>query len=103
MTRKPSPKSDESKKSKREAGREVKTEQRTKALKTTLKKAADKDPPKELKGAKIDGESGSDTRPSVECAHQATGSRKAHVMTKDEIGSLFVRKFGDRFKPLGSR
>ncbi len=50
MTRKPSPKSDESKKSKREAGREVKTEQRTKALKTTLKKAADKDPPKEPEG-----------------------------------------------------
>ena len=50
MTRKPSPKSDESKKSKRETGREVKTDQRTKALKTTLKKAAGKDPPKEPEG-----------------------------------------------------
>jgi hypothetical protein len=50
MTRKLSPKSDGSKKSKRETGREVKTDQRTKTLKTTLKKATGKDAPNEPEG-----------------------------------------------------
>jgi hypothetical protein len=49
MTRKPGPESDRSNREKRDTARIVERDQRTKALKKTLKKAASKDPPKEPK------------------------------------------------------